>query len=131
MDARSPKRAAGAADSFDAAQFLVEQGVESQTAADYLTLRKGKRAAATRTALQGIVREIVKSGMSMQAGIELCCNRGWAGFGAEWDAVQQARDGPRQSRYDQCKATLDELTGRTKHDPKTERDITAEVFRIA
>jgi hypothetical protein len=131
VDARARKRAAGAADRFDAAQFLVDQGAESQTAADYLTLRKGKRAVATRTALQGIVREISKSGLSIQEGIELCCNRGWAGFKAEWADVQQSRDGPRQSRYDQCKATLDELTGRTRHDPKTERDITAEVFRIA
>ena len=76
--------------------FLIEQGVEPQTAADYLTLRRGKKAAATATALQQIVAEAGKAGLPLQATLELCCARGWAGFRAEW-AEQPARAGPRQS----------------------------------
>jgi len=117
---------------FDAAEFLVGQGADSQTAADYLLLRKGKKAAATATAMQAIVTEAGKAGLTLQAALELCCNRGWAGLKAEWTEVQQARAGPRQTLHDQRKSILDELTGRNRNEQNTDpRDITAEVIRIA
>jgi len=126
------KPAAIAAARFDAAEFLIEQGAERQTVADYLTLRKGKKAASTATAMQAIVREAGKAGMGLQDALTLCCSKGWAGFEASW-VVQQARAGPRQTLHDQRKATLDELTGRNRHATETQqpRDITAEVIRIA
>jgi len=129
--ARPEKPAADAAVRFDPDGFLIEQGVEPQTAADYLTLRRGKKAAATATALQQIVAEAGKAGLPLQATLELCCARGWAGFRAEW-AEQPARAGPRQSIHEQRKRTLDELTGRNREPEKSDpRDITAEVIRIA
>jgi len=126
------KPAASAAVRFDAAEFLSEHGADQQTAADYLTLRKVKKAASTATAMRAIVSEAGKAHMAVQLVLEICCSRGWVGFKAEWVESQQARDGPRQTRYDQCKATLDELTGRNRHATETDpRDITAEVIRIA
>lgn len=126
------RQAASAAVRFDAAAFLIEQGADPQTAADYLTLRKSKKAASTVTAMRGLRAQADKAGMTVQAVLEKCCARGWAGFEAKW-VDDNARDGPRQTIHDQRKATLDELTGRTrnatqKFDP---RDITAEVIRIA
>lgn len=130
-DPKPEKPAAVAAVRFNAAEFLVDQGADEQTAADYLLLRRGKKAASTATAMRQVVAEAGKSGMTLQAALALCCARGWAGFQASW-ADQQARAGPRQSIHDQRKATLDELTGRSRHDPQTDpRDITAEVIRIA
>ncbi len=134
VQARPKRKAADAAVRFDAAGFLVQNGVEPQTAADYLTLRKSKNAPATHTAMAGVIREISKAAISTQAGVEMCCCRGWAGFKAEWIADQQARAGPRLTRDEERKRTLDELTGRTKHgkpQQQNERDITAEVIRIA
>ena len=132
VQARDPGPAAVAAVRFDAAEFLVGQGADSQTAADYLLLRKGKKAAATATAMQAIVTEAGKAGLTLQAALELCCNRGWAGLKAEWTEVQQARAGPRQTLHDQRKSILDELTGRNRNEQNTDpRDITAEVIRIA
>ena len=93
VQARDPEPAAVAAVRFDPAGFLVEQGADPQTAADYLLLRKGKKAASTVTALNAVVTEAAKAGMTTQAVLELCCSRGWAGFKAEW-AAQQARAGP-------------------------------------
>jgi hypothetical protein len=93
VQARDPVPAAVAAVRFDAAKFLVEQGADSQTAADYLVLRKGKKAASTVTALNAVVTEAAKAGLTTQAVLELCCSRGWVGFKAEW-AAQQARAGP-------------------------------------
>lgn len=132
VQARDPEPAAVAADRFDAADFLIENGADRQTAADFLALRKGKRAASTATAMRAIVREAGKSGMGLQDALTLCCAKGWAGFEAGW-VGQQARAGPRQTINDQRKATLDELTGRNRHaaDKPNPRDITAEVIRIA
>jgi hypothetical protein len=130
--ARPEKPAAGAAVRFDAAGFLVEQGADPQTAADYLTLRKAKKAASTHTALRSVVAEAAKAGMPVQAVLTTCCARGWVGFKAEW-AANQARAGPRQAIHEQRKATLDELTGRSRNaaEKPQPRDITAEVIRIA
>jgi len=132
VQARDPEPAADAAVRFDAAKFLIEQGADRQTAADFLALRKGKRAASTATAMRAIVREAGKSGMGLQDALTLCCAKGWAGFEAGW-VGQQARAGPRQTINDQRKAPLDELTGRNRHaaDKPNPRDITAEVIRIA
>lgn len=132
VQARHEKPAAVAADRFDAADFLIEHGADRQTAADFLTLRRGKKAASTATAMRAIVREAGKSGMGLQDALTLCCAKGWAGFEAGW-VGQQARAGPRQTTNDQRKATLDELTGRNRHaaDKPNPRDITAEVIRIA
>lgn len=134
VQASTKRKAAGAANRFDAAGFLIEHGVEPQTAADYLTLRKAKRAPATRTAMQDIIREAGKTTWSAQEVITKCCQAGWSGFKAAWIADQQARAGPRLTRDEERKRTLDELTGRTKHgkpQQQNERDITAEVIRIA
>ena len=131
VDARDDPPAADAADRFDAAEFLVENGADPQTAADYLALRKAKKATSSRTALRSVMAEAEKAGLPLQDVLTTCCARGWAGFKAEW-ADQQARAGPRQTLHDQRKATLDELTGRSRAAQKSDpRDITAEVIRIA
>jgi uncharacterized protein YdaU (DUF1376 family) len=54
---------------------------------DWLKLRKTKKAAVTQTALNGIQREADKAGVSLQAALETCCERGWTGFKAEWMAA--------------------------------------------
>jgi hypothetical protein len=38
----------------------------------------------TDTALRGIEREANNAGVSLQAALETCCQRGWTGFKAEW-----------------------------------------------
>lgn len=91
------KPAASAAVRFDAAAFLIEQGADPQTAADYLTLRKGKKAASTQTAMRQVAIEAEKAGMDMQAAIEMCCSRGWAGFKAEWVEQTSIRAGPQRA----------------------------------
>ena len=96
-DLTNEKPAASAAIRFDAAAFLIEQGADPQTAADYLTLRKGKKAASTQTAMRQVAIEAGKAGMDMQAAIEMCCSRGWAGFKAEWVEQPSIRAGPRRA----------------------------------
>lgn len=93
--------AVAASDRFDAKNFLIEQGADPQIAADYLALRKAKRAASTKTALESIVLEAEKAGIHVGAALTTCCARGWTGFKADWISANEARAGPRyQQKFD-------------------------------
>ena len=60
------------------------EGVFPQTWEDFLILRKAKRSPVTATAIQQIEREAVKAGLTLNDALETCCQRGWAGFKADW-----------------------------------------------
>jgi hypothetical protein len=63
---------------------IVELGVTATLAKDFLALRTKKRAPLTQTAMDGIVRESQKAGVSLTEALETCCKRGWQGFEADW-----------------------------------------------
>lgn len=65
-------------------------GVDAQVVADFKALRKQKRAAVTKTAMDKIAAEAVKAGLTLEAALQLCCSRGWQGFEAAWVASQAA-----------------------------------------
>ena len=71
-----------------AAHVTVIDDVDPATVADWVALRKAKRAPVTATAIAGIRREATKAGMSMQAALAMSCERGWTGFKAEWTQAQ-------------------------------------------
>lgn len=74
------------------------EGVKDQTWADFLDLRKRKRAPLTQTALDGISAEAAKAGWVMEAALAKCLARGWQSFEAEW--VSSARALPSQQSGD-------------------------------
>ena len=59
--------------------------VDAQVARDFVRLRKRKRAELTPTAVAGIEREAAKAGLTLEAALRICCERGWSAFNAEWD----------------------------------------------
>ena len=65
---------------------LAELGVSENVIKDFILLRKQKRAPITKTSLDGIKREAAKAGCTVEDAISICCERGWAGFNAEWIA---------------------------------------------
>ena len=58
--------------------------VSEQVWNDFSALRTKRRAPITETALKGIQREAEKAGISLEAALSTCCERGWQGFKAEW-----------------------------------------------
>ncbi len=84
--------------------------VPPEVFADFMALRKARRAPLTGTAVDGMRREGVKVGMSLAQVMAVCCERGWASFKADWvlgaaGAVGAAGAGqavmlPRASRQD-------------------------------
>jgi hypothetical protein len=69
---------------FDGLRHLVSIGVDSSVASDWITTRKAKKAAVTLAAINGVEREAQKAGVSLADALAICCQRGWAGFKAEW-----------------------------------------------
>jgi hypothetical protein len=68
----------------DFRQVLADRGIPEQLAADWLTLRKGLKAAVTETVLQGIEREAAKARLTLAEALAMCCERSWRGFKADW-----------------------------------------------
>ena len=60
------------------------ESVSEQVWEDFSALRTKRRAPITETALRGIQREVEKAGISLEAALSTCCERGWQGFKAEW-----------------------------------------------
>jgi hypothetical protein len=69
---------------FDFLKALVENGVDSSVAADYITTRKAKKCVQTETAFGLFASEANKSGLTIPEAVSLCCKRGWGGFDAAW-----------------------------------------------
>lgn len=70
-------------------------GVSAKVIADFKKLRKAKKSPITETAVDGIKREAVKAGLSLENALKTCCERGWVGFKAEWVTGQTPPTGPR------------------------------------
>jgi hypothetical protein len=64
--------------------------VDPNVVADFLKIRKAKRAPLTETALAGIQREAAKAGVTLEQALRTCCERGWSGFKADWVGTQAA-----------------------------------------
>ncbi len=72
--------------------------VDPQVWEDWKALRKAKKAAVTATAVAGIRKEAKAAGMTLEAALRLCCERGWAGFKAEWVAGTRPAAGSIEER---------------------------------
>lgn len=67
----------------------------------FQTIRKTKKAAITDLAVLGIRREAVKAGLTLEQAMTTCCERGWAGFKAEWvERDTPAAKGASESFYE-------------------------------
>lgn len=64
--------------------------VPAEVFADFLAVRKAKRAPLTNTALAGIRREADKCSLTLEDALAVCCERGWVGFRADWYADKPA-----------------------------------------
>jgi len=68
-------------------KLITPEGVSDSIFKDYMEVRKAKKAKWTETALKGLQRESDKAKITLQEAMQICCERGWIGFKAEW--IQQ------------------------------------------
>lgn len=74
-----------------AAVALPPEAVSESVWLDFVALRKAKKAVLTNTAISGIQREANKAGITLEQALQMCCERGWTGFRADWIASQAIR----------------------------------------
>ena len=67
-----------------ALSLLAEFGITGQLADDFAEHRKSKKAAITRTALEGFQREADKAGIPLSEALEIAICQNWQGFRADW-----------------------------------------------
>lgn len=99
--------------------------VSEQVINDFLALRKAKKSPLTQTALDGIKKEAVKAGIALQTALEVCCQRGWIGFKAEW---QQSQSSLKQQSIDNYFS--DAKAARERMNDYDFKDITGESIRV-
>lgn len=121
---------------FDAHRHLMSVGIDQQLADDWLAVRKAKKAAPTKTAIDGIASEANKAGISLAEALAICCQRGWASFKDSWDwrpqgVVQPARPvNGRQAAISNYAAQAAAARGGYESASNV-RDITGESCRVA
>jgi hypothetical protein len=114
------KKRGQAASSYSPLAHLVELGVAEQIAADWLQVRKLKKSASTKTAIEGVLERIAQAGMTPDAGLRICCERGWAGFNREWlgNAPRASPQGYESEKDRSRREAADKLTGRSPNDQR-------------
>jgi len=119
---------------FDAGKYLMSLGINKQLANDWLAVRKGKKAAPTKTAIDGVASEAGKAGIPLAEALAICCRQGWAGFKESWDWKPERSVAPsrpvngRQAAISNYAAQAAEARG--EHELSI-RDITGEAVRVA
>lgn len=69
---------------FDFESSLIGIGVEKSVASDWMTVRGQKKASNTKTAFNGLIKQIELSGLSANECITTAVERSWMGFKAQW-----------------------------------------------
>lgn len=76
-------------DKFSPSKYLETLGVDKQIADDWIKHRAKKKTEASKTVIDGHVREALKAGLLLQDALAMVCERGWVGFKSEWAINQQ------------------------------------------
>jgi hypothetical protein len=69
----------------------IPEGVKEATWADFLLVRKAKKAPVTATAIVRLKHEADQAGWTLEAAIQECVARGWVGFNHAWVAAPVAK----------------------------------------
>lgn len=85
-------------------QINTPEGVEELVWQDFVAFRKKRKAPVTQRVVDGIQKEAVVAGYTLNDALKECVVRGWQSFKAEW--VEK-----KQSNSDRLQNTLTQLTG--------------------
>lgn len=108
--AARPKRRKGTKIDAVGVDEIVQAGADRQHAEDWMRVRRQHKAPLTRTSWEAMGREAAKAGFTIGQAVQMCAERGWRGFRAEYVARnQQVRHGT--ARIDRQLETAALMTG--------------------
>lgn len=94
---------------FNFAQELKNLGASEQLISDWLQVRKAKKAGNTKTALNGFMKQVEKSGLPLNTVLEICVIRSWQGFNVDWlKNVDLSEFQPKQQEPNQAQPVASE-----------------------
>lgn len=91
--------------------------VHEQTWEDWLTLRRTKKAAVTKTVMNAAKIEAVKAGLTLEGFLRVWCYRGSQGLEAAWLTPQERSKGMPAGRMDRQLETAALMTGAARPAP--------------
>ncbi|MBI0097253.1 MULTISPECIES: hypothetical protein [unclassified Snodgrassella] len=95
-------------------KLLLAEGIDEQVAKDYLVVRETKKAALTKTAMDGNKREANKAGITLEAAIRVCIENNWRAFIAEWYANRNKNKSSDPSVKNNPKPSVKEIPEHTE-----------------
>lgn len=110
---KEPKEAPAARVPTLSVSDLVSHGVDEQVAAEFLAVRKSKRAPLTQIAFDGLVREAGKAKLTLDAALRQCIERGWQSFDAKWVPAKPAGQPSRADRHAQWNEKMNQVLARS------------------
>ena len=69
---------------FNFKKELIDLNFDSLLVSDWLEVRKLKKARNTKTAFNGFIKEVKKTGQNQNDILRICVERSWSGFKAQW-----------------------------------------------
>ncbi|MBD3768007.1 MAG: helix-turn-helix domain-containing protein [Gammaproteobacteria bacterium] len=67
---------------------LIQLGADVVDVRDLMLVRKEKKATNTEAAFRRFLNQCEKAGCSVREAVEICAERGWSAFQADWDSFQ-------------------------------------------
>ena len=92
-----------------ASDLVKDHGVEPDHAAQFLAVRKAKNLPLTVLAMEALVREWGKAGLSVPGGVRVCASKGWAAFRASWNWQEDRHEGQNRINRGQPNDERDEV----------------------
>jgi len=112
------------------ATFPQPADVDQQTWADWLTLRKAKRAPVTQTTVDGARQEAAKADMPLEAFLKVWCRRGSQGLESDWLKPSEKPNAMTANSQTLSFADRDELARHKRYKEMTGRDWPADLIDI-
>ncbi len=85
---------------FNFRDFLIDAGASIALADDWIKVRKQKKGTQTETALKHFLREVEKSGLSVDEVLRICIIKNWVGFESTWSYDRPVKNSEKTERDD-------------------------------
>jgi hypothetical protein len=87
---------------FNFRNSFLELGVDSDILNDWLEVRKKKKSVNSKTAFNGFIREVEKTGRSVNEIVKLCAEKSWVSFNSTWDLGKELNNNPKERVRVKC-----------------------------
>lgn len=97
---------------------LLNLGADEQHIDDWMQVRKNKKAANTKTALEAIIKEANENNYPIAKAVQICAEKGWQGFKFQWVQNLAVDDLQKENQILKAKQENKKLKNKEHHDQR-------------